>query len=344
MVDAVAATLATAMAGDQELANAERAGHFREAVAALSGLFLKAPADVGVAFRDLHEDALAAESSNWIRRFEQGTFRPEFHGTAQKDTLAAGAFLRALDRELHDARPHLGAVSDPGAAYRTPSGTAYVVPRAIPRSATRRSQPFQKRGLLFNRVLPAEIAGLPVRLTEQRVARTPDQPPLFGAALFKDYELKIASTGAGFLVTGVDCPDQLDAIRRQLDTALDAGCTVVTWPELMIPAEARDHIAETLSGFALERGSGKVPALVVAGTWHERQEGGQQPAGGPSLVRRPVGLGEQPDVLQESTGEGKATEHGGSVRRARSMQTPYHPSGGLAQEIGVKPLSGSGAS
>lgn len=271
-VDAVTATLEKAMSGQEASSTCVSAEHHREAVAKLSRLFLGAPAQVDRAFRGLREDELRSEMDRWVNQFGRHIFRPILTDSVKQTVLTMAGYVRALDRDLVDLlRSHSGPVDDPETRYRTEAGQAYVVPRAIPRSTAEESQPFSKRGLLIHRVLPLESAGLAVRLTEHRTARKDDRA-VFGAALFQNLQLTIVKSWDKFHLEGIICSDQLDTISRQITDAFEAGCTLLAWPELMVPPQARRHIVKELGQAVISAESNKVPGLVVAGTWHEKQD------------------------------------------------------------------------
>jgi len=265
-VESTAGALHTAWSGP----SSEHSAHAREALAALSALFLDAPAEVDAAFRDLEEDDLKKETAVWVRRFGQGRFTLKLSRRPNEGTRKAAGYVRALDRDLVETlSPHLGPPADPESAYRTASGAAYVVPRPVTRLG-RRPQPFSKRGLLAHRVLPCEVAGLRVRITLHRSRRRSLDDAHFGAALFTTFTLRIATPGQHFHLTDIDCADQRGQIKGQIDRACrPPGCAVLAWPELMMPPWAREHLAHVLSQIAMESPAATAPDLVVAGSWHE---------------------------------------------------------------------------
>lgn len=273
-VDIVTTNLTTAMESRLALRTGMRAGHFREALAELCGLFLEAPAEVAGAFRDLTEEKLNIEASRWVDMFAKDNFRPSLSDSIQANTLLIAGYVRALDRELSEAlSPHLGPISNPGEKYRTPSGAAYVVRRLVPLRG-HKGQPFRKRGLLFNRVLPSEADGLTVRLLERRTTRKPNETSVFGAALFRDYTIQYIKTENGFILTDINCLDIDDTVQKQIHELFSAGCAIIAWPELMVPTKVRNYITEELGNTALDHHCAEVPDLVVTGTWHEEQEDG----------------------------------------------------------------------
>ena len=247
----------------------EREGIFREALSTLSAHFLNAPAAVNETFCDFEEAELERATTNRINQFEGERFDVQWQNDLAADTLTAAAYVRALDRELHSFSPsHFGSKPLLEEAYKTKSKKFFVVPRAIRRKFPRRSQPFRKRGLLCNRVLPTEVQGLDVRLTQHRTSRTDPDNLVFGAALFKQYDLKTFSSDRAFRLTDVEFEDLEGMISQQVTSAVTEGCSILAWPELMVPPSARDHIVQRLRETVINHTNDKVPDLVVAGTWH----------------------------------------------------------------------------
>jgi predicted amidohydrolase len=267
-VEGAADSLHTAWLGPES----EQPAHVREALATLSDLFLDAPAEVEAAFRDLTEEELGRETIAWIDRFARDMFRLRLGPDVIAATRNAAGYVRALDRDLKQRLPtHHGLHPDPEVAYRTASGRAFVVPRAVTRRG-QRPQPFSKRGLLAHRVLPCEVKGLAVRIKRQRTERAALDGAYFGAALFSDFTLHISTTPKHFHLTGLDCPSQETQIRDQVAQAFRANCAVVAWPELMMPPLARDLLAALLDEYGMSHAG---PGLVVAGSWHQERADGQ---------------------------------------------------------------------
>ena len=192
--------------------------------------------------------------------------------------------IRALDRALYECRD-LGRFGDPNEEYRAYGGEDVFILPCIEgsRPSGRRGQDFDRRGLVYNRILPGSIDGLTVRL-HQPVVRGPGMDGTAAdlvSALFANV-LPIIAPGADedlFRVTGLTNEAALaDDLRVQVAALDDGGAAMMAvWPELTMPPALQTILIEALQARALADDI-KPIGFVVAGSWHETR--------GPGFVNR----------------------------------------------------------
>lgn len=181
---------------------------------------------------------------------------------------------RALDLWLRRRRPK-EAPLDPNADWRV--ADHFVVPCRERRKGKsgRDGQPYERRGLLNHRIIPAQIGLYEVRLAGGDISPG-DEGGLVrrlqaGAALFQGLEFDMDAAPPGsFLLRGAAAPDHADQIDAALHAAHEAGCEVVVWPELTIWSPDREQIQAWLEDRLLDsRLDGGLIEVVVAGSCHE---------------------------------------------------------------------------
>lgn len=264
-----------------DIAKSKAGCKFREAIVVLWTQMTRAPAPI------IHSYSLIAESriSKAAEYFESQCGHPAW-GFVVEDTDSCdaivekiGGLLRALEM-LYMSTSALGSLpADPVDQWLIRHGDAevYVVPLA--RTAWRRAprpeadmRPFWQRGLTRLRILPVAVDGARVRLypLPGEFGRTRD--PVFGAAVFPGLTLDIAPDDGRFHVRGVQAPDFEANILNACERSHRDGCLAAVFPELTI-----DDASLRAMKVALMRkpwggpavGSGRTPAFIVAGTWHQ---------------------------------------------------------------------------
>lgn len=188
----------------------------------------------------------------------------------------AATMLRSLDEQLWETEDDLPLEAPD--CWLTPDGEAYVVraPRPVIRGGgPATGQSFSRRGLLYHRVIPRRIEDVEIVLAAHPDVTEEPAPACrtFGAALFEGFRLEHEERpGKKFVVTAADCDGGVDeALGRHCDDARDAGCDTLLWPELTLPPDKVERLAERLSKSPLRTAA---PPVVVAGSWHvETDEG-----------------------------------------------------------------------
>lgn len=139
-------------------------------------------------------------------------------------------------------------------------------------------RPFDQRGLLKVRIIPAVVDGAIVRL---HLPEDPGRGPAlgrFGAALFPDLGFEEVTGPGRFRITGVTGPNLPDHIHAACRAAHAADYRAVIFPELTIDPTGRDYLEELLQEKPWNDDAATrtvhTPAVVVAGSWHDPVVGG----------------------------------------------------------------------
>jgi hypothetical protein len=132
-------------------------------------------------------------------------------------------------------------------------------------------RPFARRGLANMRVLRCHAGGHDVELLDFREIKSGPDPLAFSGTAFPEvgFHLRDDVTAGHFLVSAVDGPSE-EVVRDHLRKAGKSFAHV--FPELTIDPAMRVSIADELLVLAggLEQG----PQICVAGTFHDRIDGG----------------------------------------------------------------------
>lgn len=252
-----------------------RQPHYREALLRLVALINQAPETLLASYRRIPEKALATTTAQYEYLLKNGeaVSLPKETEIQLAALFHSAALVRALDKVTYDDWPSRGKLPSVKKLY-CETNKAYLIP--LKDGLHKASGDFSRRGLIYNRIIPDTLNGIPVNITLlSGLHSRPEGSRRYGAALFPSLGLKTAPADDGFICTGVDCPDHEDLIRSHLASAFSEACHMMVWPELTIPPEARALIAETLrSDRSLKR-----PTFVVAGTWHNATDGGYQNVG-----------------------------------------------------------------
>ena len=255
----------------------------RDALVDTHQLMRNAPNSIIDSYRRINEIDLITATEKKVDEISKGDFNwLRIDTTDQHDwSWTLGVQIRAFDSALLTlARTHYGPPGDPNVSYSSTAG-ALVIPRkhlSVPSAANRNGQSFSRRGLLYHRILPKEINGYKVSLvwhdTILPAFSRKAEVITMGAALFADLSIKTAhDTINGFVVTDVDCRDPEGTVTQQVTASIVDGCFGVSWPELTVPPRLRQHIVTLLKERALDSDPRPAPQVLIAGTWHEEQDG-----------------------------------------------------------------------
>lgn len=180
----------------------------------------------------------------------------------------AVGLLRYLDETVNDSPEVLNA----DALQRLKYDDYWVVP-CRHRNHSKRGQMFRRRALRYHHVIPSHLDGFECVLnihTDLASSTAPDRHML-GGGIFPEFNLASEILADGkFIATGAECENQCTLIDHQLDSARQADCSLVIWPELTMPPEALSAVSESLGNKHLRSG---LPAVVVAGSWHNDEDG-----------------------------------------------------------------------
>lgn len=241
----------------------------------LDNVMLSAPADVLTYYDTLSEGELQQWHYRWDRRLINAEPLALSLTDPRDYALLLGSLIRALDRLLLEHRPSLGPPADPE-DWRI--GDYYLIPRSKPSpwSTPKRNQGYRNRGLLHHRVVPTEIDELRVRLVildtfEDNASRSRNR---LGAAVFRDFDVNLSHDDATrFHVTGVNSADHALDIQEQLEASSRDECFIIVWPELTMPNTHRSKVSRILKNNILAEEPRVYPDIVVAGSWHELEDG-----------------------------------------------------------------------
>lgn len=152
----------------------------------------------------------------------------------------------------------------------------YVIPRdglSAGRSLSQ-AQPYERRGLVFHRVIPTEIDGYSVEVFNGRTLHLSADRGKWkmGACLFEKVDLEPAFSDKGdekrFLLKGAVSPSANAVVAEQIAKSLEEECVALVWPELTVPLDLRNQIQSLLQNRDVAD-SRPPPEVVVAGSWHE---------------------------------------------------------------------------
>jgi hypothetical protein len=244
--------------------------------------------DVSVqnAFEDLAEDELTAELRELAENLSAGRYdQPGNLVNFRGQVLHAARLLRGLEAALIGLG-ELGRsprrIEDLAVRYGPVEGWLLPFPprfRGEPRDLPRY---FPKRALTRLRCLHSKLPNgmrLDLRLTDAAFGRDISA----AACLFESLHLsdqvgaRITNTSVGpFVVAGIDDRDP-NAIEAAIISccAPDEAADIVVFPELSIRPDDQRTIARLLGERPWDRSlSGPRPKLILAGSWHELDEGG----------------------------------------------------------------------
>ncbi len=243
------------------------------------------PPEVRYAYQRLTEPeitAIAAPRVNSLGLKAPAAWAPG-HALSMPDlVLAVAAEIRALDEALDQARDRGPRGVDPNEDWLAWGGEpVFIAPRPVwARAVPRRGQDFDRRGLLYNRILPKAVEGIPIRFYMPALSGPGSQGDDAEAvsAIYRSVQLNAArnSENTEFWIDGVM---NLAEIATDLDEQLNdlfagAPAMAIVWPELCMPPELLNRLTTQLESRSLDP---KPPqfGFVVAGSWHEDRVGGR---------------------------------------------------------------------
>lgn len=243
----------------------------------LNGLFLSSPGPVLKAYRGMADGRIADRGKKFADALAMGSIAWTLPDGLQEIAETIGGVIRAVDWTLGQYRSQW-----PKESSQWIVNDCYVIPRDSV-SATRslsQTQPFQRRGLVYHRIIPKEINGYAVEVFNGRTlhfsAAEKDKWKM-GACLFEKLELdpdfseRFGETL--FVLKGAVSPSADTVVEDQITKCLDEECVAVVWPELTVPPKLRDRIRALLQGRDVADAR-LPPEVVVAGTWHETTKEG----------------------------------------------------------------------
>jgi hypothetical protein len=247
------------------------------AMAELWLLVRDAPADLAVHYRGISQQVLEETARQARDALDVGRLTWRYDIDWDDLALSIGGQLLALDQALAD-RPGFANPRSHPAAYLCEEVDVFVIPYLTGKPDDRPVGPgsgFGRRGTPHHRILPRQIGTSRIELRREpkllSVALAGSER-LGGAALFPGMELKRDPDATDWVAGTADCASEADHIKAQLDGAYSGGVFAAVWPELSMPPGR----LERLSRAAYARGarmSEGAPAILAAGSWHERRDG-----------------------------------------------------------------------
>lgn len=210
------------------------------------------------------------------------TWAPDHAASTPKLVLAVAAEIRALDEALDQARDRGPRSADPNEDWVAWGGEpVFIAPRPVwARGEPRRGQDFDRRGLLYNRIIPKAAEGIPVRFYMPAMSGPGAQGDDAEAvsAVYRSVELSDARNpeNTEFWIDGVVNHAEVEADLDEQLQDLFAGqpAMAVVWPELCMPPKLLDRLTSQLESRGLDSDPPQL-GFVVAGSWHEDRAGGR---------------------------------------------------------------------
>ena len=236
-------------------------------------LMARAPTRFTDAYSRLSEVELAQGGLRVQNQLEQDDWTWTVDAANAADLVKdIGCRARGLDAALAHAVPFDGPPDDVDRAYYCPEADAYVIPR---HGGVETARPkggrmfFLRRGTPLHRVVPKRLGSFTTRLhalddLDSSLSTTRS----LGAAMFEEFELKLETDGGSFKATGIVCPSAKESAAAHVDAGR-AACIAIVWPELTMPPEIVQSLADKLSSDALGPGATGALQWVLAGSWHQ---------------------------------------------------------------------------
>ncbi|QOZ36342.1 hypothetical protein [Bradyrhizobium sp. CCBAU 53421] len=248
----------------------------RRVLVDLHELFVSSPGSVQKAYRAMSDTRISDRCRDFANAVLGGSIAWSLPADPEQVAEVVGGLIRAVDWTLGQYRSHW-----PGSSSQWMMGGWYVIPRDGMRAVQSgsQSQSYQKRGLVFHRLIPSEIDGYSVEVLNARTLHLCADKTEWkmAACLFEKLELKTSrSKECGedrFVVREVTAPSADALVASQIEQSLLEGCVALVWPELTVPPGLRERIRTLLRDrdVADDR---PPPEIVVAGTWHDTTEQG----------------------------------------------------------------------
>lgn len=178
--------------------------------------------------------------------------------------------LRYLDLNLSNTHsPQFGAEPQ---QFRTFDGEfVFPIQRFRGDSQAHQRQGFERRGLLYHRIVPPHFSDIEMCVhIHPDVRLDPENGQPFrkvGASFFPKCGVEVETLDEkSFVVKALDGPDDVETtILSQCEQASIDGCDTLVWPELTI---SPDFLAVIRNCLAAKQLKGEYPSVVVAGSWH----------------------------------------------------------------------------
>jgi hypothetical protein len=186
---------------------------------------------------------------------------------------ALATLVRTFDADLAQFYFERPQRSEPVPGY-----PCWVIP--CPRDhRAQNGKPAERRALKEHAIIPVKVGAWEVELIlhPRLVAYSQPHFPkswLHGAAVFQDLKVMVQELGPDeFLISGVECDEQMEQMLAQHSEALAAGCNVLIWPELTVPHSLASRLRGYLTQNALAVRE-KID-LILPGSWHVRDGTGR---------------------------------------------------------------------
>lgn len=262
---------------EQDLTSADA---MTRALAELWQLMRNAPGeDLELSFRNLSEAALNAAAEPFEDTLAEGRLDWLTGANLDDPALALGAAMRALDYRLAQRRRSLSFPSH-GDQFRVAGVDAYVIPRPSSKPVGQPRGPgagLGRRASPHHRILPTKVGKLPVELvvdTRLLPGLRAESTLACGAALFPEFEVKADPDQPLWIAGKTTLPDEDEVLREQVTGAFQQPLVAAAWPELTMPGERRRLLSNLLREQAASSAVLDGPAIVLAGSWHEPNDGG----------------------------------------------------------------------
>ncbi|MEJ0050162.1 MAG: hypothetical protein WDN02_02915 [Methylovirgula sp.] len=251
----------------------------RRTLVELHKLFLSSPGSVKKAYRAMADKRIVIQEKVCEKAISEGHVLWSLPGEEPEDIAALlGGLIRAIDATLGQYRSHWPSDST---RWLVDDLGWYVIPRDGPsRSrAAAQGQPYEKRGMLFHRMIPKKINGYSVEIFSSRsrhMSKHEAESWRVGACLFGAIELRPdifeARGEKRFVILDAQCATAASVVNTQIENALNEQCVALVWPELTVPPALLKRLRTLLSDRDVEDARSP-PEVVVAGSWHENIDG-----------------------------------------------------------------------
>lgn len=248
----------------------------RLSLAELWNLLRTCPNDIVTIYRQASEASILAYADPLREVITHGRLKWDLSGSETQVAMAIGGQLRAIDAALAD-RPGFAQPPAGPNSYLCAESDAFVVPRRLAKSIDAHTGPgrgFGRRGTPHHRVLPRRIGDFEVKIVwspQLSAGAVGTNERALGAALFPGMRLvQDTALEPQWIALSADCPDEQTMIPLQVNNCYESAALALVYPELSMPETRRLLLSEALRDRSAQMELGQGPALVAAGSWHER--------------------------------------------------------------------------
>ena len=186
--------------------------------------------------------------------------------------LAVAGEIRARDKALFECRSR-NRRDDPRAYLGYLDEAVYILPRLQGSLPTgRRGQEFDRRGLVYHRILPVQAAGIDIRLHPMSMVGPGSNGELteLVSALFPQIEPTFVhdEDRSHIHVSALANEEPLERCLVEQLAKLRGPCLTIVWPELSLSPALLTILRQRLASRALDDTAGSF-GFIVAGSWHE---------------------------------------------------------------------------